>query len=242
MCSEVLQSFSITCESTDLTTSGPDRRAGLLFVVLGTILSLGVLLCCSQKALTVEHTIHSSKSNDGLAEPSPGVAYVLGGTEASLEKRFLLASALYKEGTVGKILFLSRSGKTRYSQGLGRNLTNDEWAIRYLTSLGLSTRDLDAIVVPARFFGTLGEADKVIEVTRVRGYKTLILVTSSYHTQRVWQTFTSLAGGQDVSLYIYAANEEVGTLARIGECVKLSIYKLLLARSDISKKATAAQT
>ncbi len=242
MCSALPQSFSIACESTELTTSWPARRAGLLFVVLGTVLSLGVALCCSPKSLTVEHTIHSSKSTDVLAEPSPAVAYVLGGTEASLEKRFLRASALYKEGTVGKILFLSRSGKTRYSQDLGRNLTNDEWAIRYLTSLGLSPEDLDPIVVPARFFGTLGEADKLIEVTRVRGYKTLILVTSSYHTQRVWQTFISLAAGQDVTLYIYAANDEVGTLARIGECVKLGIYKLLLTRSDDSKETTTAQT
>jgi uncharacterized SAM-binding protein YcdF (DUF218 family) len=211
-----------------LTIPWPVRSAGLVFFVFGTLLSLAATSCCSQKALTVEHTIHPSKTSEALPERSPSVAYVLGGTEASLEKRFLLAAALYKEGTVAKVLFLSRSGKTHYDQDLGRNLTNDEWATHCLTDLGLSPSDLEPIVVPPRVFGTLGEADTVVEVTRLRGYQTLILVTSTYHTQRVWRTFTSLAAGQDVSLYIYAANDQVGGLALIWECLKLVVYKIFL--------------
>ncbi|MDF0665620.1 MAG: ElyC/SanA/YdcF family protein [Nitrospira sp.] len=204
------------------------RSAGLVFFVFATFLSFAATSCCTERGLTVEHTIHPSKTRDALPERSPAVAYVLGGTEASLEKRFLLASALYREGTVAKVLFLSRPGKTRYSQDLGRNLTNDEWAARHLADLGLPSGDLEPIVVPPRIFGTLGEAETVIEVTRLRGYQSLILVTSSSHTQRVWQTFTSLAAGQDVSLYIYAANDQVGASALIWECLKLGVYKIFL--------------
>lgn len=228
MCSELRKPFSITYESTELTASWSARSAGLFLFVFGTLLGLAATSCCSQKALTVAHTVHPSKTREAPFERSPAIAYVLGGTEASLKKRFLLAAALYKEGTVAKVLFLSRSGKTHYDQDLGRNLTNDEWATRCLTDLGLSPKDLEPIVVPSGVLGTLGEADTVIEVTRLRGYQTLILVTSDYHTQRVWQTFTSLAAGQDVSLYIYAADDQVGGLALIWECLKLVIYKIFI--------------
>jgi hypothetical protein len=58
--------------------------------------------------------------------------YVLGGNQDSLTHRFREASILYHQGLSNKILILGRPGITDYNTDLGRNLTNNEWAIREL--------------------------------------------------------------------------------------------------------------
>jgi len=125
-------------------------------------------------------------------------------------------------------LILSRPGITEYSAALGRNLTNDEWAYGKLSELGISRSDIETVPVEKSFFGTFSEAAALSRLVKRRGYKTLILVTSDYHTQRVWKTFSTLMENTDVTLYIYTAADPATIMNLTRELAKLLVYKAFL--------------
>ena len=100
--------------------------------------------------------------------------YLLGGSQNSLQFKFNRTAMLYHQGICKKILILSRPGKTEFSSLLGRNLTNDEWAIQKLEDLGISKRDVEAVDIKRGFFGTFVEAKCISELVHKRGYKNLI--------------------------------------------------------------------
>ena len=77
-----------------------------------------------------------------------------------------------------KILILSRTGRTEYSSKLGRNLTNDEWAVLNLEKLGISNNIVEPIDIEKGFFGTLAEAKSISKLSVKRKYKSLVLVMS----------------------------------------------------------------
>lgn len=166
------------------------------------------------------HPAPPAASADGI--------YVLGGGQLSLEKRFPIAAALYKDQIATRVLILSRPGITEYSTDLGRNLTNDEWAYGKLSELGISRSDIETVPAEKGFFGTLSEAAALSSLVKSRGYKTLILVTSDYHTKRVWKSFSTPLQNTDVSLYIYAAADPSTLLTLIREFAKLLVYSVFL--------------
>src|SRR5205807_127776 len=117
------------------------------------------------------------------------VIYVLSGAQQSLEDRFKTAADLYHQGMASKILILSRTGITAYSPMIDRNLTNDEWTVEKLVSLGVPKEDIELVKIENGFFGTFTEAEGISNLVLNRGYKSLILVSSRYHTRRVWESF-----------------------------------------------------
>jgi len=159
---------------------------------------------------------------------SADVIYVLGGGQSSLEKRFSIAASLYKDQIARRVLILSRPGITEYSAVLGRNLTNDEWAYGKLSELGIRRSDIETVPVEKSFFGTLSEAAALSNLAKSRGYKTLILVTSDYHTKRVWKSFSTLMEHTEVTLYIYPAADPATILNLTGELAKLMMYRIFL--------------
>ena len=58
--------------------------------------------------------------------------YVLGGTHASLKLKFATAAKLYAIGLTETIMVLHSDKLTGYDRNLGRNLTNNQWAIKQL--------------------------------------------------------------------------------------------------------------
>jgi len=164
----------------------------------------------------------------GASRDSNGIIYVLGGSQRSLESRFIKASALYREGAAGKVLTVSRRGITEYSPPLGRNLTNDEWSADRLISLGVKRNDLEFVSVPGDFWGTYHEAKTVSDLAVKREYQSLILVTSNYHTRRTWDSFSKMVQGRNVNLYVYASDDNTEFSGLVLEYIKLLTYENLL--------------
>jgi uncharacterized SAM-binding protein YcdF (DUF218 family) len=157
--------------------------------------------------------------------------YVLGGNQKSLVSRFDLASGLYHQGVAGKIHILSRPGITEFSPELGRNLTNDEWAVREMEFLKVKRGDIVPVSVDTLYFGTLSEAKSLSEMVRKKGYKRLILVSSMYHTRRAYNTFNSFIANCPIELFIYGAGNASGIQYLLSEYIKLIFYDHILLPS-----------
>ncbi len=175
-------------------------------------------------------TLNTSDSHSDTA------LYVLGGWQGGLKNKFKVAADLYKNKMTQKIFVLSEPSMTEYGPELGRNLTNDEWAIKNLVALGVQEENVEPLSIKAGFFGTLAEARGVSEIVSRRGYRHLILVTSHSHTLRTWETFSKLLDGRDISLSIYASEEAVGLQTVFIEWLKLFIYNNILLANCINQK------
>jgi hypothetical protein len=155
--------------------------------------------------------------------------YIMGGGEKSLQTRFRKASELFHSGTGQKILVFIQPGITAYDQDLGRNMTNEEWAILLLKNLRIENRDVIFAEFEEGFFGTFSECRNLLKYTKLHGYDHVHIVTSTYHTQRTWLTFSTLSNDyQPISFAIHDTgdNEDTGSLSE--EYGKLLFYKFIL--------------
>jgi len=165
--------------------------------------------------------------NHSSAQPDT-VLYVLGGRQGYLKKSFKIAADLYHRGFCTKIFFLSTPGITEYDPRLGRNLTNNEWALRELMDLRVTREDIVPLSFVKGFFGTLTEAKGLAGVVAQQGYRRLLLVTSGNHTRRVWETFSSIMEGQYVTFRIYGTEDDIGLPSLLQEYFKLILYENVL--------------
>jgi len=163
------------------------------------------------------------------APPPPGevvdVIYVLGGGQRSLEYKFNTAAELYKNQVADKIWILSRSGTTEFSPELGRNYTNDEWAIDRLQKFGVPEEKIEAIKIEEGFFGTLSEAKGISKALQERGCTSLLLVCQKYHMQRVYLSFKRHLPPEHVGFYIQNSSDDQRFYETIIELIKLKFYK-----------------
>jgi uncharacterized SAM-binding protein YcdF (DUF218 family) len=150
--------------------------------------------------------------------------YVLGGNQDSLVNRFRKAASLYNKGFSKKILILSRPGITDFHPELGRNLTNNEWAIKELEKLNVRKEDIEPIHVQKTTFGTMGEAKDLSNIVRKKGCNRLILVTSDYHTKRALHAFSKYGSDNSFELYMYGSKNEKKLIDLLSEYMKLFIY------------------
>ena len=201
----------------------------------------GIRRSDQQESFLMRRLMKVKPVNDASTKTSRdfnGIIYVLGGSQQDLEGRFKKAAALYKAGAAGKVLIMHRPGNTEYSPPLRRNLTNDEWSTDRLISLGLKRNDLEFVSVPGSFWGTYHEAKTVSDLAVKRGYRYLVLVSSSYHTRRVWDSFSKMLQDRNVDLYVYGSDDDVDFSGRIVEYFKLFTYdNLLLPFTNNSKSA-----
>jgi len=156
------------------------------------------------------------------------VIYVLGGSGNSLERRFEVAADLYRQGLSHEVLVMSRPGITSYDPIVGRNLTNDEWSINKLVELGVTKSDIRFTNIEQGVFGTLRESKQIADLVVAGGYRSLILVSSSYHTRRVWLCFEKWVRGRNVELYVYRSNEPDRLIVLLLEYAKLFFYRAAL--------------
>jgi hypothetical protein len=167
----------------------------------------------------------SPNTTRGSYQESKTVIYVMGGSEESLNHRFKIAADLYHLGLSKRILLLSREGITHYDPSLGRNLTNDEWSVRRLVDFEVKREDIEPIVLRRRYFGTFTEAKVISDIVLKRGYKNLILVTSSCHTMRTWLSFSKVLKDKPATLHIYGPSDPISLLDLLREYFKLFIYR-----------------
>lgn len=210
-----------------------------------SVFTASVLLCISWLFLTIEKAPGHKELKSYLlkqltiVKPLPiapnksrlqsnNVIYVLGGPQDSLKAKFQTAADLCRRGQTKKILLLSESGITEYDVRLQRNLTNTEWAVQQLTSLGVDKEDLEPIRLKKAFSGTLTEAKAISDIATTRGYTHLILITSPEHTMRTQLAFSAFLKDREVNLYIYGSHDRVSLRELLLEYVKLFLYKNVL--------------
>jgi hypothetical protein len=181
------------------------------------------------KGLVFEHRLPRGE-NGRLPEPSL-VAYVLGGTQDSLSYKWKTVGRLYAEWTVRNFLVLHRPGITEFSPVLGRNLTNDEWAIGKLKEEGVAIETVEFVSVPPAAFDTFAEARAISALVRSRKVKRLVLISSMHHTKRVWLSFSHFNADNAFESYAYGSEERAGIFELLMETMKLGLYRYFVFRS-----------
>jgi uncharacterized SAM-binding protein YcdF (DUF218 family) len=180
-----------------------------------------ILDLISRKLILEKPLPASVPENNIIIKP---LIYVLGGNQDSLANRFRKAASLYHKGYSKNIVIHSKPGITDFSPELGRNLTNNEWAIRELERLNVRKEDIEPVSVEKKTFGTLSEAKDLTDIVRRKGCNRLILVTSDYHTRRVLHAFLMYRSDNPFELYIYGSEDERNSRNLFLEYMKLFIY------------------
>jgi hypothetical protein len=156
------------------------------------------------------------------------VIYVLDGTPGDLRWRFKTAASLYQNNVSRRIFILKDPGITEYDPQLGRNLRIDEWAIKKLGEFGVKKEDIEPLFLECGFFGTLREARTVSQEASSRGYDGLVLVSSPYHTKRVYESFSKYLAGKGVNIFVYASEDQTNLIGLVKEYFKLVFYQMVL--------------
>lgn len=159
---------------------------------------------------------------------SGNIIYVLGGSPQILEGRFYTASDLYKRGVAKKILIHTSPIMMEYDPSIKRNLTFNEWALGKLIGLGIKKEDIELVATETGLFGTYSEARAISSVVLKRGCRTLILVSSKYHTERVWESFSKFNKNRELNLYVYSSEDDPTMHPLILEYLKLMVYRRFL--------------
>jgi len=111
---------------------------------------------------------------------------VLSGS-ATLSERVQHAARLYAEKRAPKILLTSDNGQGGWSRSEQRNLYFYEIAIRQLNRLGVPTENVE--VVPPPVTSTWDEATALRDYAKAHNLRSILIVTSSYHSRRALFTF-----------------------------------------------------
>jgi uncharacterized SAM-binding protein YcdF (DUF218 family) len=156
------------------------------------------------------------------------VVYVLGGTSDSLKAKFQTASKLVRDGRAARVVVMSQQALMAFSPALGRNLTVDEWVAENFGAFGITAGAIEFVTFEEGFFGTWSEAKGVSRLVRERGYRRLILVTSPFHSRRVWESFSHTIEQPEMNLFLYLSDEPAYRRHLLPEYVKLLLYRALL--------------
>lgn len=115
---------------------------------------------------------------------------VLGGS-ATFAERTQKAAEAYRQGISGKILLTDDGGEAGWSRSEQRNPRFVELARKSLIEQGVAA---DAIeILPSTVEGTIDEARIFSEKAKAENLKSVLLVTSAYHTRRALWTFTKVS-------------------------------------------------
>ncbi len=125
--------------------------------------------------------------------PSDAIVMLLGGPESRPYK----AAALYREGYAPRIVLCAgqpaREGFARESHA----------AVRAMAVSGVP---LSAItIIDKKTMSTFDEANAILPLAKERGWKSLIVVTTSFHTRRSRFAFSRIFRDSGIAIHIAAA-------------------------------------
>lgn len=130
------------------------------------------------------------------------VILVLAGSSVYRE-RTRKAAEIYKQGVAPKIILTDDGEKGGWSQIEKRNPPFVELARSDLIAQGVPAEAIEIIVPNGS--GTAHEARITQEKARENNWKTILLVTSAYHTRRALWSFEKVSGNAELQFGIVAA-------------------------------------
>lgn len=153
--------------------------------------------------------------------PRPADAIVL--LAGSMKERAPTAAMLYRQGYAPRVLVSDDGIFSAWSTEYNRNLYQVEWAEEELVKLGVPR---SAIVrLPCLGSGTIYESMATKREMGSSGIRSIIVVTSDYHTRRAGWTFRHTLGGA-AKVQTFPARSEVGRQGLFVEVVKLVYYRV----------------
>jgi uncharacterized SAM-binding protein YcdF (DUF218 family) len=200
-------------------------RGVLVLMVCGVILggwapSVRVRL----RTLLARKLVHADEPVMGNAE----LIYMLGGSVRSTRSHLKRAAELYHQGVSEKILYFHGNGATVSDRTLKRDISRDAWVVKKLSQYGVPPSATEAVIVQDYFFGTYSEAEAVSRIVRQRECKSILLITSPYHTKRVRKCFDYFLNGKDVSIFVVGSDDRMYLKSHVVEYFKLKVYEYLL--------------
>jgi uncharacterized SAM-binding protein YcdF (DUF218 family) len=161
---------------------------------------------------------------------------MLSGSEVYRE-RAEYAAQLFKAGRAPRVVLTNDAEPGGWSQARGRTVMFVERARDVLTGAGVPQAAIE--IVPGSVASTYDEASAIKEYARTHGWRTLIAVTSGYHSRRAWWTLRRVFAGSDVTVSLAAVEtgaqspspwtwwlHAAGWRMVAGEYVKLVYYRL----------------
>ena len=133
--------------------------------------------------------------------------WVLGGSGTYLE-RTQLAAEFYKKGIANKIYLVNDGEFGGWNKVEQRNLPFYEISKRELIAQGVAENDIE--VLPENVTGTNYEADLFAKIAKENNLKSILLVTSAYHSRRTLWTFQESIAKNNLTIEIGLQSPEVG--------------------------------
>lgn len=135
---------------------------------------------------------------------------------------------LYEQGVAPKIFLTNDGVKAAWSKKYQKNLYLVEWAREYLQGKGVPEEAIELLnfIKSGSYYDALNTRDYVLANGAVRS---LLVVTSDYHSRRTLWTFSKVFAGADVKIAVFPIPKDPAYKGRrlrfmTTELVKLAYY------------------
>ncbi len=140
----------------------------------------------------------------------------------SFEERMPLALSLYRAGKAGQILLTDDGVRRGWSREHQRNLYTTERGINELVKQGVARQSITAL--PFTSSGTVYDALAVRDFVVKNNIRSILLVTSDYHTRRSLWTFRKVLQPLPVTIGIVPSHSSATFTTDALEYCKLAYY------------------
>lgn len=220
--------------SQNLILSGQGRRR-----LLGLLLAIVLILAVAKTGVALlEDFLVVTRPL-----PSADALVVMAG---SMNERLPVAARLFLEGVAPRILLTNDGIFSAWSAERQRNLYSIEWAEAELMNMRVPQ---DAIIkLPFSSSGSIFDALHCRKEILSRGIRSIVIVTSDYHTRRSLWIFERVLRDQPVAIGVEPAVSAVSTspdlpklLELSREALKLLYYTAVHRNPDLEHPSTARQ-
>jgi uncharacterized SAM-binding protein YcdF (DUF218 family) len=160
-------------------------------IVLLLLLAWSILAWGAARALVVRSEL-----------PRADALVVLAGSATYVERTHR-AAQLYAEGVAAKIVLTNDNLRSGWSVAQARNPLFVERAADELRRQGVPAEKIE--IMPGVVSSTYDEIMRVREYSVEHGFRSILVVTSAYHSRRAWWTLRHVFRGSDVTIGLDAA-------------------------------------